>query len=200
MSSTCRISPATRHELEGEIGAAASAWSTRRAIATRPARRAQSDGCRVGWRGAPHRAPGAPWDCSRTRNRRAADGRVFYAMKLVAGKRADRYLEDQPRSASAFAWCSAWARRWPTRTAAACCIATSSRRTSLVGAFGEVYVMDWGVDGVAGTRHSARLRAASTNAPTSIRWAPCSASSCRQCRRALLAIADDHESADPRAI
>ena len=52
------------------------------------------------------------------------DGRAFYAMKLVAGH-ARRPLTWPAirRWASDCAWCSAWARRWPTRTVAACCIA-----------------------------------------------------------------------------
>ncbi|MCU1233057.1 MAG: serine/threonine protein kinase [Candidatus Solibacter sp.] len=79
------------------------------------------------------------------------DGRVFYAMKLVAGKRADRYLEDHPSLGERL--------RVVQRVGEALAYAHScgvlhrdlKPQNVMVGAFGEVYVMDWGVDGVAGT-------------------------------------------------
>jgi serine/threonine protein kinase len=79
------------------------------------------------------------------------DGRVFYAMKLVAGKRADRYLADQPSLGERL--------RVVQRVGEALAYAHScgvlhrdlKPQNVMVGAFGEVYVMDWGVEGVAGT-------------------------------------------------
>jgi serine/threonine protein kinase len=79
------------------------------------------------------------------------DGRVFYAMKLVAGKRADRYLETGPSLSERL--------RVVQRVGEALAYAHScgvlhrdlKPQNVMVGGFGEVYVMDWGVDGVAGT-------------------------------------------------
>jgi serine/threonine protein kinase len=79
------------------------------------------------------------------------DGRVFYAMKLVDGKRADRYLETSPSLAERL--------RVVQRAGEALAYAHScgvlhrdlKPQNVMVGGFGEVYVMDWGVDGVAGT-------------------------------------------------
>jgi serine/threonine protein kinase len=80
-----------------------------------------------------------------------ADGRVFYAMKLVAGARADRYLEANPSLGERL--------RVVQRVGEALAFAHNcgvlhrdlKPQNVMVGAFGEVYVMDWGVDGVAGT-------------------------------------------------
>ena len=79
------------------------------------------------------------------------DGRVFYAMKLVAGARADRYLEANPSLGERL--------RVVQRMGEALAYAHScgvihrdlKPQNVMVGAFGEVYVMDWGVEGVAGT-------------------------------------------------
>ena len=79
------------------------------------------------------------------------DGRVFYAMKLVAGARLDRHLDSGPglgerlrviqRVGEALGF--AHAQGVPHRDL--------KPQNVMVGAFGEVYVMDWGVEGVAGT-------------------------------------------------
>jgi serine/threonine protein kinase len=79
------------------------------------------------------------------------DGRVFYAMKLVAGAGLDRHLATNPslgerlrviqRVAEALGF--AHAQGVPHRDL--------KSQNVMVGAFGEVYVMDWGVEGVAGT-------------------------------------------------
>jgi eukaryotic-like serine/threonine-protein kinase len=79
------------------------------------------------------------------------DGRAFYAMKLVAGARLDRYLAEGPSLAERL--------RVVRRVGEALAFAHSrgaihrdlKPQNVMVGEFGEVYVMDWGVDTVAGT-------------------------------------------------
>jgi serine/threonine protein kinase len=79
------------------------------------------------------------------------DGRVFYAMKLVAGLRADRYVAGNPPLGERL--------RVVQRVGEALAYAHScgvphrdlKPQNVMVGRFGEVYVMDWGVEGVAGT-------------------------------------------------
>ncbi len=79
------------------------------------------------------------------------DGRAFYAMKLVEGARLDRYL-DEHRSISECL-------RVIERIGEALSFAHSrgvlhrdlKPQNVMVGPFGEVYVMDWGVAGIAGT-------------------------------------------------
>ena len=79
------------------------------------------------------------------------DGRIFYAMKLVAGMRADRYVASNPPMGERL--------RVVHRVGEALAYAHScgvlhrdlKPQNVMVGRFGEVYVMDWGVEGVAGT-------------------------------------------------
>jgi len=86
------------------------------------------------------------------------DGRAFYAMKLVAGARLDQYVGRQttrgdgpPHLVERL--------RVVRRVAEALAFAHSrgaihrdlKPQNVMVGEFGEVYVMDWGVEGVAGT-------------------------------------------------
>jgi eukaryotic-like serine/threonine-protein kinase len=80
-----------------------------------------------------------------------ADGRAFYAMKLVDGMRADRFLAGNPPLGERL--------RVLERVGEALAYAHScgvlhrdlKPQNIMVGRFGEVYVMDWAVDGVAGT-------------------------------------------------
>ncbi len=80
-----------------------------------------------------------------------ADGRPFYAMKLVSGARLDRYVAEHPTLAECL--------RVIRRVGEALSFAHShgiihrdlKPQNVMVGPFGEVYVMDWGVDAVAGT-------------------------------------------------
>ena len=80
------------------------------------------------------------------------DGRAWYAMKFVAGRQLDRYLESGPGLGERL--------RIFRRVGEAVAYAHScgvlhrdlKPQNVMVGAFGEVYVMDWGVAAVAGTR------------------------------------------------
>jgi serine/threonine protein kinase len=79
------------------------------------------------------------------------DGRAFYAMKLVAGARLDHYLAGPPALGERL--------RVIRRTGEALAFAHArgvihrdlKPQNVMVGEFGEVYVMDWGVEAVAGT-------------------------------------------------
>jgi serine/threonine protein kinase len=79
------------------------------------------------------------------------DGRVFYAMKLVNGARLDEYAAGERSLGERL--------RVVRRVGEALAYAHScgvphrdlKPRNVMVGAFGEVYVMDWGVAGIAGT-------------------------------------------------
>lgn len=78
------------------------------------------------------------------------DGRAFYAMKLVAGVRLDQYL-----AAHSLGERLRVIRRVGEALAFAHARGVIHRdlkpQNVMVGEFGEVYVMDWGVDAVAGT-------------------------------------------------
>lgn len=79
------------------------------------------------------------------------DGRAFYAMKLVSGSRLDLYITRL----------SSLARRLEVIRRVGEALAFAHARgvihrdlkpqNVMVGEFGEIYVMDWGVDAVAGT-------------------------------------------------
>ena len=79
------------------------------------------------------------------------DGREFYAMKLIKGARLDHYLAAQPTLAERL--------RLIWRIGEAVAYAHShgvihrdlKPQNVMVGEFGEVYVMDWGVEAIAGT-------------------------------------------------
>ncbi|HME90572.1 MAG TPA: serine/threonine-protein kinase [Myxococcaceae bacterium] len=80
-----------------------------------------------------------------------ADGRSFYAMKRVVGEPLDRYVTKSPSLAERL--------RVIRRVGEALAFAHSrgvihrdlKPQNVMVGNFGQVYVMDWGVDAVAGT-------------------------------------------------
>jgi len=82
---------------------------------------------------------------------RLPDGRAFYAMKLVTGSRLDGYLSASPTLAE----CLRVIRRISETLAYAHSRGVLHRdlkpHNVMVGEFGEVYVMDWGLDVVAGT-------------------------------------------------
>ena len=79
------------------------------------------------------------------------DGRTFYTMKLVQGTRLDHYAAGQPTIGERL--------RVLRRVGEALAFAHShgilhrdlKPQNVMVGEFGEVYVMDWGVEAVAGT-------------------------------------------------
>jgi len=79
------------------------------------------------------------------------DGRAFYAMKLVTGARLDHYLEADPSLAERL--------RILRRVGEPLGFAHSrgvihrdlKPQNIMVGGFGEVYLMDWGVEAVRGT-------------------------------------------------
>jgi len=79
------------------------------------------------------------------------DGRAFYAMKLVAGARIDHYLAGSPSLGERLRVI----RRVGEALAFAHTRGTIHRdlkpQNVMVGEFGEVYVMDWGVAAIAGT-------------------------------------------------
>ena len=52
-----------------------------------------------------------------------ADGRVFYAMKFVEGRRLDKYRSRSPPLRIACAFFFAFVMQWPSRTHVACCTA-----------------------------------------------------------------------------
>lgn len=80
-----------------------------------------------------------------------ADGRAFYAMKLVGGARLDHYVARSPSLAERLRI----VRRIGEALAYAHTTGAIHRdlkpQNVMVGEFGEVYCMDWGVDAVAGT-------------------------------------------------
>jgi len=82
---------------------------------------------------------------------RLPDGRTFYAMKLIGGARLDRYITGVPSLAERL--------RVIRRVGEALAFAHTrgvihrdlKPQNVMVGEFGEVYAMDWGVEAVAGT-------------------------------------------------
>ena len=102
---------------------------------------------------------------------RNAEGRPYYAMRFIRGESLSAAIRDFHRrchagirdgrrtqagrcggssSGSCSAGSSTSATRSITRTAAACCTGTSSRRTSCSADIGETLVVDWGLAKVIG--------------------------------------------------
>ena len=80
-----------------------------------------------------------------------ADGRVFYAMKLVAGAPLDRVLAGSPALAERLRVIRRVGEALTFAHARGAIHRDLKPQNVMVGEFGEVYVMDWGVDAVAGT-------------------------------------------------
>ncbi len=117
-----------------------------------------------------------------------ADGRAFYVMKLVTGGRLDDVLRDPPPQAERLSLFARILEAVAFAHAHGVVHRDLKPENVMVGGFGEVYVMDWGVaqDGGgrrrAGRRWHARVHAARAGtgrrrrspAPMCSPWAPCS--------------------------
>ena len=79
------------------------------------------------------------------------DGRAFYAMKLVNGARLDHYLKGSPSLAERLRVIRRVGEALGFAHARGIIHRDLKPQNVMVGEFGEVYVMDWGVEGVAGT-------------------------------------------------
>jgi serine/threonine protein kinase len=79
------------------------------------------------------------------------DGRIFYAMKLVAGARLDHYLEGAPSLGERLRVIRRAGEALEYAHARGIVHRDLKPQNVMVGQFGEVYVMDWGVEAVAGT-------------------------------------------------
>jgi len=79
------------------------------------------------------------------------DGRSFYAMKLVRGTRLDHYLARSLYLAERLRLIGRVAEAIAFAHARGVIHRDLKPQNVMVGEFGEVYVMDWGVDAVAGT-------------------------------------------------
>src|SRR5258707_2623193 len=80
-----------------------------------------------------------------------ADGRSFYAMKLVVGARLDRYLGGSPSLAERLRVIHRVAEALAFAHARGVIHRDLKPQNVMIGEFGQVYVMDWGVDAVVGT-------------------------------------------------
>jgi serine/threonine protein kinase len=79
------------------------------------------------------------------------DGRVFYAMKLVSGERLDRYTAGSRSQAELLRVIHRAAEALAFTHTRGALHRDLKPQNVMVGEFGEVYVMDWGVEAVAGT-------------------------------------------------
>ncbi len=79
------------------------------------------------------------------------DGRAWYAMKLVAGARLDEFLQTQPSLSERLRVFQRCAEALAFAHSRAILHRDLKPQNVMIGSFGEVYVMDWGVDGIAGT-------------------------------------------------
>jgi serine/threonine protein kinase len=79
------------------------------------------------------------------------DGRAFYAMKLVSGAVLDRYVAGLPSLAKRLGVIRRVGEALAFAHARGAIHRDLKPQNVMVGDFGEVYVMDWGVEAVAGT-------------------------------------------------
>lgn len=79
------------------------------------------------------------------------DGRAFYAMKLVGGARLDTYLAELPSLAKRLGVIRRIGEALAFAHARGVIHRDLKPQNVMVGDFGEVYAMDWGVEAVAGT-------------------------------------------------
>jgi serine/threonine protein kinase len=79
------------------------------------------------------------------------DGRAFYAMKLVVGARLDHYLAGAPSLGERLRVIRRIGEALAFAHARGVIHRDLKPQNVMVGEFGEVYVMDWGVDAVSGT-------------------------------------------------
>src|SRR5262249_57081763 len=79
------------------------------------------------------------------------DGRAWYAMKLVAGSRLDRYVEGATSLGERLRIIRRVGEALGYAHACGVLHRDLKPQNVMVGAFGEVYVMDWGVEAIAGT-------------------------------------------------
>jgi len=80
-----------------------------------------------------------------------SDGRSFYAMKLVDGVRADRFVAGNPPLGERLRVLERVGEALAYAHAAGVLHRDLKPQNIMVGRFGDVYVMDWAVPGVAGT-------------------------------------------------
>ncbi|MBZ5686154.1 MAG: serine/threonine protein kinase [Acidobacteriia bacterium] len=80
-----------------------------------------------------------------------ADGRSFYAMKLMSGARLDRYAADTHTLSERLRVLRSVGEALAYAHSQGVIHRDLKPQNVMVGEFGEVYVMDWGVDAVAGT-------------------------------------------------
>jgi eukaryotic-like serine/threonine-protein kinase len=79
------------------------------------------------------------------------DGRVYYAMKLVVGARLDHYVIGLPSLAKRLGVIRRAGEALAFAHARGVIHRDLKPQNVMVGEFGEVYIMDWGVEAVAGT-------------------------------------------------
>jgi len=79
------------------------------------------------------------------------DGRAFYAMKLVSGRRLDQYAKTDHALAERLRVIRRVSEAMAFAHSREVCHRDLKPQNVMIGEFGEVYLMDWGVEAVAGT-------------------------------------------------